>query len=106
MAETNKRHSCGTFRKCEFADGVEKWIIVAHHTHAEGDTIWIKRQDETWAQVVLGSVLTVSIGDTLIDHCFAIAPPAPGSRPPRLVAAEPSVVADRQMMDNISSTIQ
>lgn len=104
MDET-KRRSCGTFRKCEFSDGVEKWIVMANHTHAEGDGIWIKRQDETWVQVVLGPILTVRIGDTLIDHCFAIAPPEPGSKPPKLVAAEPSVVMENRM-NNLSSTIQ
>jgi hypothetical protein len=105
MVKTNKRHSCGTFRKCEFSDGVEKWIVMAHHTHSEGDTIWIKRQDETWAQVMLGPILTVRIGDTLIDHCFAIAPSTPGSRPPKLVAAEPSVVMENRM-NSLSFTIQ
>jgi hypothetical protein len=105
MAETNQRHSCGTFRKCEFSDGVEKWIVIAHHAHSEGDTIWIKRQDETWAQVVLSSILTVRAGDTMLDYCFAIARPNPGSRPPKLVAAEPSIVVEHRM-DHISSTIQ
>jgi hypothetical protein len=102
--DKTKRRSGGTFRKCEFSDGIVKWVVMARHAHNEGDTIWIERQDETWAQVVLGSLLTVSIGDTLIDHCFAIATPKPGSRPPKLVAAEPSVVMENRIA--LSSTIQ
>ena len=102
MDDTN-RHSCGTFRKCEFSDGVEKWIVMTHHAHAEGDTIWIKKQDEIWAQVVLGSVLTVRAGDTLLDYCFAIAPPKPGSRP-KLTAAEPSFVVENMVA--ISNAVQ
>jgi hypothetical protein len=87
--EPEVRRSCGRFRKCEFADGVEKWIVVLNHPHAEGDRVWIERRDEEPTLVIVGPTLTVSIGGKVLENCHVIAPtPRCDKAQPKLVALE------------------
>src|ERR1700722_3757789 len=83
-------HTCGHFRSCEFSDGVEKWIVVLKHPHAQGETVWIERRDGDQVEVLLGPMLTVSIGENQqLPYCYRIAKQITPAQ--KLMAREPSV---------------
>jgi hypothetical protein len=66
-------HCCGTFRQCQFEDGLA-WIVVLAHAHAEGEVITVDKRDGTRTEVVLGAPIHVTQGSKVLENCYRIAP--------------------------------
>ena len=81
------KKSFGVFRRCQFADGKNAWIVALLTEHREGELVAIGKRDGSLTHVVLGQRVPALVGRLELPFCHLIGPlvAAPCHHAPRVL---------------------